>query len=117
TLADAERVRANILAALRAGIITPSTQAELLAAEAAVKQASDAITSGRHHQPAHIIPRLRERWYAIVTDLANVTRDIPAARNALRDLLGEHIIAEVAASEPQINMVAGAGFEPATFGL
>ncbi|OOG42390.1 hypothetical protein B0E52_09925 [Rhodanobacter sp. C06] len=126
-LAVAERVRGNILAALRAGIITPSTQAELLAAEAAVKQASDAITSARHHQPAHVIPRLRERWHAIVTDLANVTRDIPAARNALRDLLGERItvapnengdlIAEVAASELQINMVAGAGFEPATFGL
>lgn len=58
--------------------------------------------------------------------LANKTKDAPAARGAIRQLLGESIFvhekagelhAEVAGLPMQIDMVAGAGFEPATSGL
>lgn len=116
--ADAERTRGNILAALRAGIITPSTRAELIAAEDAVSAATRAIDAARAVQPAQILPRARERWRAIVASLADHARDIPAAREALRALLGDRIpvhekagdlIAEIAGpEESQLKLVAGA---------
>ncbi|MGF7229718.1 MAG: recombinase family protein [Candidatus Saccharibacteria bacterium] len=115
-LANADRVKDNILAALRAGIITPSTRAELLDAESAVASAQAELVAARAQQPAQVIPRLRERWRAIVADLGNVARNIPAARAAIRELLGDRItlarnengdlFAEIAASN--INLVAGA---------
>ena len=79
------------------------------------------------------LPRAREVWKRAVANLEHHARDIPAARESLRELLGERIVvrtnengdlvAEIAASSTasaetaQINVVAGAGFEPATFGL
>ncbi len=125
TLVDAERVRTNILAALRAGIITPSTRAELLTAEAAVDAAQAELERARTSQPAQLLPRAREKWRAIVGTLTDSTAKAPAARAALRSLIGEDIrlatnengaiYCEIAPSS--IKLVAGAGFEPATFGL
>lgn len=55
-----------------------------------------------------------------------VLQDIPAARGALHQIPGDcniirnengELFGEFAASNCQPNMVAGAGFEPATFGL
>lgn len=119
-LADAERVHANLMAAIRAGIITPSTKAELLSAEAAVREARDALDGLAKLQPSTVVPRARERWRGIVEALADKSRNLPAARQALREVLGDTVrvvrnengdpVAEIAASMSQINVVAGAGF-------
>lgn len=114
----AKRVHANIMTALRAGIITPSTRTELIAAEAAVTRAEEALAQARNFAPAQALPRAKERWHNIVARLAEATRNIPAAREAIHDLLGPEIrvindngqpVAELAAC--QISMVAGACFD------
>lgn len=117
-LADAQRVQQNIMTALRAGIITPSTKAELVAAERDVETANADLRALRTIRPAQIMPRARERWQNIVTRLTDV-RDVPVAREALRELVGERItlktengelFAEIAASDCQLKLVAGARF-------
>ncbi|MBD9368813.1 recombinase family protein [Xanthomonas sp. XNM01] len=134
-LEDAQRVRENIMAAIRAGIITTSTKAELERAEGDVATLTAELDAARRFQPAHVLPRAREVWQRAVAMLEESARNLPAARESLREILGDRItvranengdlVAEIAAScsdsAPeqcaQINMVAGAGFEPATFGL
>lgn len=128
TLQQAEKERDNIMTAIRSGIITPSTKQALETAEAAMTEARrrlDAMTTGHAVQ---IIPRLREIWRQQVAKLEQI-EDVPAAREALKSLLGEEIrlvpedgilVAEMqtgAFGACQINLVAGAGFEPTTFGL
>lgn len=118
-LADAERVHANIMVALRAGIITASTKAEMLDAEQAIATARAELTALRNYQPSQILPRARETWLRMVDRLSDL-RDIPAAREAIRELIGESItvknengalVAEIApSSESQIKLVAGARF-------
>jgi site-specific DNA recombinase len=102
-LLKAEEVHGNVMAAIRAGIITASTKAELLSAEAEIVRRKAELERLRQFQPAHFLPRARETWNRIV---------------AIRELLGENIvirkengdlIAEIAASTDAINMVAGAG--------
>ncbi|WP_425608438.1 recombinase family protein [Thermomonas mangrovi] len=117
-LAKAQSERDNLLNAIRAGIITPSTKAALEAAEADVIAAQRAT-----QQPARIMPDVRDRLRRIADTLADRARQVPAAREALRALIGEatlrnengDLVAEIAGSH--LSMVAGAGFEPATFGL
>jgi site-specific DNA recombinase len=119
-LASAERVRENLMAALRAGIITPGTKSELLAAEAAVDQAKAELLQAKAIQPARILPRAREAWERMVATLSTHARNVPELREALRQSFGEEIpvfinengdpVARVADS--QISMVAGAGFGP-----
>ena len=119
-LQEAERVRENVMAAIRAGIITPSTKAELERAEAAAAAAAQELAAAKRFTPSTIVPRLRERWREAVDALAQRGRDIPKARAAIRELLGEKIIvrnekgdliAEIASSsDAQITVVAGAGF-------
>jgi site-specific DNA recombinase len=126
-ISDAERVHGNVMAAIRAGIITPSTKAELESAERAIATAREEFESLKAFQPSQIVPRLRERWRKAVAELSDRGRRSDQARMALRELLGERVmlrnengdlVAEIAASsDAQITMVAGAGFEPATFGL
>ncbi len=122
-----ERERENILAAIRAGILTPSTKAELERAEASCETSRRDLAAARAQTPARMLPRLRERWEAVTRDLAARGKNLPRARAAIRELLGDNIIvrnengdlvAEIAdSSDAQITVVAGAGFEPATFGL
>lgn len=111
TLRAAATERDNLMRAIRAGIITPSTKAALEAAEAAVIDAERAIG-----KPARIMPDVRGRLRHIADTLADRTRQVPAAREALRGLIGEAILrnnngapfAEIAPCH--IAMVAGAGF-------
>lgn len=116
---EAERVQANIMAALRAGIITASTKAELLEAEADVSRARADVAALQSFQPSQIMPRAREVWRGMVAKLADHARNLPEARLALRELLGENVIvrnengelfAEIAGSDVTLNMVAGAGY-------
>ena len=123
-IAAAERIVDNIMSAIRAGITTPRTRAELIAAERDVETAQAELEAARAFQPAQLLPRAREQWTRIASDLETI-RDVPKAREALRELVGERIIlrpdgdgavAELDA-ESKMNVVAGAGFEPTTFGL
>ncbi len=106
------------MSAIRAGIVTPSTKAELMTAEAAIASARAHLDALKAFQPSQLLPRARERWHGIVQRLADVSRNKPEARAAIRDLLGDcitirndngDIIAEVAASS-EISVVAGARF-------
>ncbi|WP_425502385.1 recombinase family protein [Pseudoxanthomonas taiwanensis] len=126
-LAKAERVRENIAAALRAGIITPTTREELERAEAEIARIRTELEGARTWQPAQIVPRLAERWRHALLTLTAYRTDTLAAREVLAELAPDGItvttsengdlVAEIAASPVQLNVVAGAGFEPATFGL
>lgn len=116
-VADAERVHENILAALRAGIITASTKAELVTSERNLDAARADLVGLRNFQPAQFLPKAREVWRDIVAKLAEKSKDVPAARAAIQQLLGDSIIvnekagelfAEITGSSSQINMVAGA---------
>ncbi|TAN16426.1 MAG: IS4/IS5 family transposase [Rhodanobacter sp.] len=107
----------------RANIQRKGTRAELERAESELQDAQDAM---RPAPAVTMLPRLRERWDAMVKVLAQRAQNLPAAREAIRELLGERItvrnengdlFAEIAASDCQLKLVAGAGFEPATFGL
>lgn len=115
-LATAERERANLMLALRAGIITPTTKAELLSCEAAVANAQAELERARATTPSRLVPQLKERWEGIVAALAQRGRDMPAARDALRELIGEAIVRNengailLEIAPCPINVVAGAGF-------
>jgi site-specific DNA recombinase len=114
-LATAQRLHGNIMNALREGIITPSTRAELISAEAAVESARLAVQSAAV-QPVQIMPQLREFWRRLVESM-DAHSHSEAKRAALQELFGEMVLrqeggavyAEAGAS--QINVVAGAGFE------
>lgn len=130
-LQKAQREVDNLVAAIRAGVFTPSTKSALEAAEQTVAGIQAEKAALKELQPARVMPRLREVWEEIVSGLADHARNIKAARDAIRTLAGGGItlkeksgnfIAEIAADsdlteQSEINVVAGAGFEPATFGL
>jgi len=119
-LADSERERDNVMAAIRAGIITPTTKADMVRAERQVATAIAELERMRGFQPAQMLPRARDEWRKIVDTLENYARNVPAARAALRKMLGDQVTikekagdlyAEIAgSSDSQINVVAGAGF-------
>lgn len=116
--AAAERELENILAAIRAGILTSSTKAELLKAEAAVAQTGSALAAARAFQPSAMLPRARDVFQRLADELDVHSRNVQAVRVPLQMLLGGRAvvlrnengdpIAQVADS--QITMVAGAGF-------
>ncbi len=127
-LKAAERDRDNIMAAIKAGILTATTKAELENSESAIRGLLAEIDLAKRTQPATVLPRAREIWRQAVDRLQEHARKSPAGREALRDIIGDQItvrqneksdlVAEIAfPSASQITMVAGAGFEPATFGL
>lgn len=113
----AEGVLANLMAALRAGIITPGTKAALVAAEADVATAQRDLRGLQDWQPAQMVPRARELWRSLVASLEN-TACVSEAREAVRATLGDQIVitqkagalyARVPAS-CELTVVAGAGF-------
>lgn len=120
-LAQAQRERDNVMSAIRAGIITPSTKSALEDAEREIARIGREIADAK--PPSTILPQLRDRLRRLAGSLGDVARKKPQAREALRALIGEAIVrnengAPVAEIAPcSLTMVAGAGFEPATFGL
>lgn len=119
-LAKAKAEHANLMKAIKAGIFTASTKDELEACERTVDAAEDALSAAKAAAPVRILPAARTVWDRYARDLSNYTRDIHAARTALRALLGSDIpvrqnekgdpVAEIANSSVQINVVAGAGY-------
>ena len=122
-LRAAEATRDNIMAAIKAGILTASTRAELIAAETEVERCQQEIAAAATWQPAQMLPRAREIWQRCLDQLTDY-RDVPEVRTAIQDIVGDEIrVSEpepgviVAESPSERMLVAGAGFEPATFGL
>lgn len=112
-LAKAERERDNIMAAIRAGILTATTKAEMQRAEQAVQEAKTAISAPTAPTP---LPRLRERWQRLADTLADKSRSNVELREMLRGLIGSATVQKtngqtVATVQPfETTMVAGAGF-------
>ena len=121
----------NIDRAIRSGIITITTKQSLIQAEekrAMLLRELDAIKS---IQPITMIPKLREHHSRAVGQLSKI-KDIGKARESIRELIGEiklyphhegkYLEAEIekgrmATALCSMALVAGAGFEPTTFGL
>ena len=118
----------NIMAAIRQGVITPTTKRALEDAENATRNAEAELQAILTFQPAQILPRAREIYRNMVAKLECID-DVTAAREAIRAIVGEirlvpengELWAETKqcglAALSQITAVAGAGFEPTTFGL
>ena len=129
-LAEARAEKENILSAIRAGIITPSTKQALADAEARELAAQVEIDKAAKLDVTELTRQAKQLWRQLVEDLAN-TDDVPRIRAALQELLGEirlfpnkngYLEAETNKGCPEatlgsITVVAGAGFEPTTFGL
>ncbi len=140
-----EQEIANIMTAIKAGIITESTKTELEKAEAekASLQAkiAQADNSPLGNKLITYIPKAMAAVQRMIDSFDQITeRDTHKVRSQMKHLLGgqitlkphktgEYLEAEIkgsfvgllkfsrALSPEKINMVAGAGFEPTTFGL
>ena len=75
-LAKAKTEHGHVMAAIKAGILTPSTKAELEACEASVIAAEDALAKARGAQPGRILPAARAVWERMARDLHNHARDM-----------------------------------------
>ncbi len=127
-LGQARKELDNLMAAIRAGIITPTTKAALQHAEQQAADAQEELLAIERFEPTQILPRAREIYRDLVARLEAV-EDVTAAREALRSLIGNvrlvpengTLTAEMQnaglAGVLQITLVAGEGFEPSTFGL
>lgn len=87
-----ERDRDNLIAAIKQGIVTPSTKEALMSAEAEVVALNARIDQAKQwHVPA-ILPRAVERYQEAVDQLeTRLQGHVEAARDALRAILGERI--------------------------
>lgn len=118
----------NILIAIRAGIVTPSTKQALEEVERKLHEVELHLQKVLSFQPTQILPRARELHRSMVDQLENI-EDVSAAREALRTIVGEirlvpengELWAEMTngglAAICKETLVAGARFELATFGL
>lgn len=127
-VSDAKREVDNLLAAIRAGIITASTKAAMESAEQVLAERQAELVAIERFEPTQVLPRAREIYRDLVASLANI-EDVESARVAVQALVGEvrllpedgKLVAEMTnaglAGVCQITLVAGTGFEPVTFGL
>ena len=93
-LSDAQTVADNIMAAIKAGIITDGTKAELEKAEAEVKRLTAEIEAdaGAQDKVADFLPNAVERYQKLVSNLEKISqRDVPRAREQIKKLLGGEI--------------------------
>jgi site-specific DNA recombinase len=136
-----KREIANLTDAIAGGLLkaSPALAQRLAAAETELERLQAAASQVARAAPivARIIPMVAERWLSIVTRLEQPLGRNPAnSRTALIEAIGSTITLQpdasrrflwaeyglegaqmlVAVGVPEI-MVAGAGFEPATFGL
>lgn len=83
----------NLMRAIEAGIITPSTKAQLLGAEAEKERLTSALAAASAapaDNVATLLPRAAERYRALVDDLPLSTqREVYLARQNVQRLVGE----------------------------
>jgi len=140
-LVETEKHIGNLMAAIRAGIITPATKAELERLETEKTKAATAMQASVSAAEVitSFLPQAIERYQALVADLKNVLEtDIMQAREHLKTLLGqirllpsecgkflraelrhstEGLIGLALDGSLKARMVAGARFELTTFRL
>lgn len=110
---DARQEVANLMKAIRAGIITPSTKEALQEAEAKL----EAALLATNHKPLPMLPRAREVWQSVVSRLED--QRIPQVREAIIAIIGDSAVVKsdgggsfIELAPRQISMVAGAGYMP-----
>ena len=130
---------ANLVAAIAGGLNSLALAARLAEAEAEVARLQAQAEPPKHATVTGLVPRIGEEYRRLVRRLASTLNETDPARGrtVLRDLVGEvrvevdereirlischagieKALARAAGAPLQINVVAGAGFEPATFGL
>ena len=89
-----EQEIAYIMEAIKQGILTPTTKAELEQAEAERTRLRQTVQGShtRLAQVATFLPNMAERFKRVVDDLATVTQhQVDKARGILRDLVGQTI--------------------------
>lgn len=139
-LEEAERQIANLMKAISAGIITPTTKEALQRAEGEYEQAKRALAANNQTTDAitTILPNMAEKYRAMVGSLGKTLyADVGRARECLKALMGQisllptangYLEAELrhnaeglvslALGNPfKVRMVAGARFELTTFRL
>lgn len=89
-LAHAHKELDNLMAAIRAGIITPTTKAALMEAERQAADAQAELTAIERFEPTQILPRAREIYRDLVARLEAV-EDITSAREAIRKIVGGEV--------------------------
>jgi hypothetical protein len=82
-LADAKKEVDNLMAAIRAGIITPTTKAALEEAERALVDARAHLATIEQFEPTQILPRAREIYRDLVARLESI-EDVDGAREAIK---------------------------------
>lgn len=121
-LAEANKELDNLMAAIKAGIITTTTKAALQAAEQQAAEAQAELQAIERFEPTQILPRAREIHRDMVAKLEAV-EDVATAREYLRGLIGDvrllpengKLTAEMQnaglAGALQITLVAGTRFD------
>ena len=90
-LTEVEREIGNIVEAIKAGVLTPTTKAELEKAEAEKGHLQAALNAKEQPVPARI-PDLTERYIHLVRNLEEtLEQDVPRARTQIQALLGDKI--------------------------
>jgi site-specific DNA recombinase len=125
----------NLTDAIATGLRSSSVLRRLEAAEAELQKLKDEEVVVDAAAVMAAIPAAVARYRAMVEDLGNAPIDIGAAREVLKEMVGEirlrpepnrGLVAEFGLSETPIRaavggkyigLVAGVGFEPTTFGL
>ena len=92
-LAKAEKIRNNILEAIKQGILTASTKEELEKAENRITELQKAMDEIKGFNPASLVTRICERYLEAVDCLENeiLDMDIETTRNAIRPFIGDKI--------------------------
>ncbi len=87
-LAQTEKEIENIMAAIKAGIITLTTKAELEKAEAEREKLLTALkVDTRSHKVLDFLPHAVDRYRQVVNNLDNI-KDVARARTQIKHLLG-----------------------------
>ncbi len=93
-LAAAEKEIGNIMAAIKAGILTPTTKAELESAETEKAELEKQLEQEAQalDKVAQVLPRAVDRYGDLVANLEEaIAADVPRARTQVQALLGDKI--------------------------
>ncbi len=130
---------ANLVQAIAGGLNSPAVTSRLAEAEAELTRLQEYVEPSPRASISRLIPRIADEYRGLVARLADTIHETDPARGraVIRELVGEgrvqvdeqeirlisretgieEALARAAGAPLQIKLVAGAGFEPATFGL
>lgn len=88
-LAEVEQEIANLLTAIKAGILTPTTKSELVKAEAERTRLQQ-VDEDSFDNVISVLPRAKERYQTLIERIGALsTKHLPQAREQVRALVGE----------------------------